>query len=96
MKELTNGEMFSGKGMLSCRIMTPNGPLLFVTTHVSALLPVVLGGWSNKTEIAKDSASVIATETFLFRLCYSIVLVVYTVLMVGIFAVYTPYLKLSI
>ncbi|CAI8014191.1 Putative neutral sphingomyelinase [Geodia barretti] len=35
LRELTSGEVFSGKGMLSCRIMTPNGPLLFVTTHTN-------------------------------------------------------------
>ena len=42
LRELTSGEVFSGKGMLSCRIMTPNGPLLFVTTHVSETIDCVI------------------------------------------------------
>jgi sphingomyelin phosphodiesterase 2 len=34
--EITDGEIFAGKGVLSCRIMTPAGPLLFVTTHLNS------------------------------------------------------------
>lgn len=37
LRELWDGELFAGKGVLSCRIMTPNGPLLFVTTHTNPL-----------------------------------------------------------
>ena len=35
LREIKDGEMFAGKGILTCRIMTPSGPLLFATTHVS-------------------------------------------------------------
>lgn len=35
LKEFKSGELFAGKGMLSCRIMTPTGPLLFVTIHTN-------------------------------------------------------------
>ena len=38
LREIKDGEMFAGKGILTCRIMTPSGPLLFATTHVSLKL----------------------------------------------------------
>ena len=35
MHHILDGEMFSGKGVMMCRILTPSGPVAFYTTHVS-------------------------------------------------------------
>ena len=35
MKYFLDGELFAGKGILMCRVLTPSGPLAFYNTHVS-------------------------------------------------------------
>ena len=40
MGDLFDGELFAGKGMLMCRILTPSGPVAFYTTHVSLCMPI--------------------------------------------------------
>lgn len=35
MREFASGDLFAGKGILCCRIMTPTGPVMFATTHTN-------------------------------------------------------------
>ena len=37
MQFFLDGELFAGKGIMMCRILTPAGPIAFYNTHVSIM-----------------------------------------------------------